>query len=53
MRLFLFVMELLQLLKDIADSYDYLMSYDNIVICFDNDEAGKESCYKSRRDVIS
>ena len=33
--------------KDIADSYDYLMSYDNIVICFDNDEAGKKAAIKA------
>jgi twinkle protein len=26
--------------KDIAKSYEFLMSFDNIVICFDNDEAG-------------
>jgi len=33
--------------KDVADSYDYLMSFDNIVICFDNDEAGKKASIKA------
>ena len=33
--------------NDIADSYDYLMSYDNIIISFDNDEAGKKAAVKA------
>ena len=27
--------------KDIEANYEYLMSFDNIIICFDNDKAGK------------
>ncbi len=34
-------------LKDIEASFEYLMSYDNIVLCFDNDEPGKKAAKKA------
>ena len=39
-------------LRDIKDNLDYIESFDNVVLCFDQDEAGKEAI-KSVRDVIS
>ena len=38
--------------RDIKDNLDYIESFDNVVLCFDNDEAGKEAV-KSVRDLIS
>ena len=38
--------------KDIVDNYDYLMSFENIVICFDNDKVGLENA-KSIAEVLS
>ena len=38
--------------KDIVDNYDYLMSFDNIVICFDNDKVGLENA-KAIAEVLS
>ncbi len=32
--------------KDVTDNYDFLMSYDTIVISFDNDEPGKKAAKK-------
>ena len=29
--------------KDVTDNYDFLTSFDNIVICFDNDDAGRKA----------
>ena len=39
-------------LRDIKDNLTYIESFDNIVLCFDQDEAGKEAI-KVVRDVIS
>ena len=39
-------------LRDIKDNLDYIESFDNVVLCFDQDEAGKEAI-KAVRDVIS
>ena len=39
-------------LRDIKDNLTYIESFDNIVLCFDQDEAGKEAI-KAVRDVIS
>ena len=33
--------------KDISNSYEYLMSFDNIILCFDNDDAGKKAAKKA------
>ena len=33
--------------KDIEKSFEYLMKYDNIVICFDNDKAGRKAAKKA------
>lgn len=38
--------------RDIKDNLDYIESFNNVVLCFDNDEAGKEAV-KSVRDLIS
>jgi len=32
--------------RDVKDSLEFLESYENIVICFDNDKAGKEASHK-------
>ena len=32
--------------KDVSDNYEYLMSFDNIVICFDDDKAGRDNAKK-------
>ena len=32
--------------KDVEENYEYLMSFDNIVICFDNDKVGIENAKK-------
>ena len=32
--------------KDVSDHYEYLMSFDNIVICFDSDKVGAENAKK-------
>ena len=32
--------------KDVSDNYEYLMSFDNIVICFDNDKVGGDNAKK-------
>jgi len=32
--------------KDVAKSYDFLTSFDNVVICFDNDDAGNKAAKK-------
>ena len=32
--------------KDVANSYDFLTSFDNVVICFDNDDAGNKAAKK-------
>jgi len=39
-------------LRDIKDNLDYIESFDNVVLCFDQDEAGKDA-EKAVRDVIS
>lgn len=39
-------------LRDIKDNLDYIESFDNVVLCFDQDDAGKEAI-ESVRDVIS
>ena len=33
--------------KDIGKSYDFLMSFDTVVICFDNDDAGRKAAKKA------
>jgi len=33
--------------KDVEDNYEYLMSFDNIVLCFDNDKVGAENARKA------
>ena len=30
-------------LKDVSDNYDFLTSFDTVVICFDNDDVGKKA----------
>ncbi len=35
--------------RDVKDSLEFLESFDNIVICFDNDKAGKEASQKVAR----
>jgi twinkle protein len=32
--------------KDVAKNYDFLTSFDNVVICFDNDDAGNKAAKK-------
>jgi len=32
--------------KDVAKNYDFLTSFDNIIICFDNDDAGHKAAKK-------
>ena len=39
-------------LRDIKDNLDYIESFENVVLCFDQDEAGKQAI-KAVRDVIS
>jgi twinkle protein len=39
-------------LRDVKDNLDYIESFDNVVLCFDQDEAGKEA-EKAVRDIIS
>ena len=39
-------------LRDIKDNLDYVESFEHIVLCFDQDEAGKEA-EKAVRDLIS
>ena len=34
-------------INDIEKSFEYLMSYDNIIICFDNDKPGKKAAKKA------
>jgi len=29
--------------KDVTDNYDFLTTFDNVVICFDNDDAGRKA----------
>jgi len=38
--------------RDIKDNLDFIESFDNVVLCFDNDDAGKEAI-KDVRDIIS
>jgi len=33
--------------KDVEDNYEYLMSFDNIVLCFDDDKVGIENARKA------
>ena len=33
-------------LKDVSDNYDFLTSFDTVVICFDNDDAGKKAALR-------
>lgn len=35
--------------NDIRQSYDWLISFDNIVICFDDDEVGRQASKKAKR----
>jgi len=39
-------------LRDIKENLDYIESFDNVVLCFDNDDAGNDAV-KEVRDVIS
>jgi len=39
-------------LRDIKDNLDYIESFDNVVLCFDQDDAGQEAI-KAVRDIIS
>ena len=39
-------------LRDIKENLDYIESFDNVVLCFDNDDAGNDAI-KEVRDVIS
>jgi len=32
--------------KDVEDNYEYLMSFENVIICFDNDKVGIENARK-------
>ncbi len=38
--------------RDIKDNLDFIESFDNVVLCFDQDEAGQEAL-KAVRDIIS
>jgi twinkle protein len=38
--------------RDIKENLEFIESYDNVVLCFDNDEAGQEAL-KAVRDIIS
>jgi twinkle protein len=38
--------------KDIKENLEFIESYENVILCFDNDEAGAEAV-KSVRDIIS